>query len=369
MSDSAENLPSFGPLGPWMPLIVLSVILALVYVTSGIMLPFLFGFAVAYFLDPVADRVEEFGAPRGIAAILVISVFFLGFAGLLLGMWPILSSQIGLLVDAFPGALASARTLVEGLMQDLSDNVDPEIGSKIESAAADAAATLLVQLERLLAEILTSGLALFNLISLMLVSPVVAFYLLRDWDDIVARVDGWLPNSWGGEIRREMREIDSVLAGFVRGQITVCVIMGVLYGFGWWLVGLDFALLLGLLAGVMAFIPFVGVFVALALALLVALGQWGFDPTQIALVFAVFGVVQLLEGMVLTPNLVGDSVGLHPVWVLFAVFAGGEILGFVGVLIAVPAAAALAVVARYALKRYLHHFRLGQFAPVNTPDS
>lgn len=332
------------------------------YLTRGILLPFLMGLAIAYLLDPVADILEERKVPRGIAAAIVITLFFLTIVAVILAFWPILQSQIAAVAETLPKTLASFRPWVNETMASLVEEYGINIGSDVDSLLGTFSDGLLGQLKGAVTTALRSGLALFNVFTLILISPVVAFYLLRDWDLLVAKVDSWLPSDGGDIVRTQIKKVDEVLAGFVRGQLLVSTVMGIMYALGWSLTGLQFGLVLGVLAGVMSFVPFVGALIAAVVAVAMAIGQWGFDPTQIALVAGVFLIVQTVESAFLTPRLVGERVGLHPVWVLFAVFAGGEVMGFVGVLIAVPAAAAIAVGVRYWIDRYLDHYQSGTAA-------
>jgi predicted PurR-regulated permease PerM len=193
---------------------------------------------------------------------------------------------------------------------------------------------------------------LINLVSLLVITPVVAFYLLRDWDRIVIQIDSWLPRRYAETIREQVRAVDATLAGFLRGQGTVCLILAIYYGLGLSLAGLDFGLVIGLVAGLLSFVPYVGAIVGLLLSVGLALVQ--FDAwLPIAIVAAVFILGQVVEGNFLTPKLVGESVGLHPVWIIFALLAGGTLFGFVGLLLAIPAAAVIGVGVRFALDRYL----------------
>lgn len=329
-----------------------------IYLTHGMMLPFLMGLAVAYFLDPVADRLENWGVPRGAAAALVITFFFLLIVGAILAFWPVLQAQIVSASATLPKTLAGLRPLFHDFVQSVSDRLGADLASDVDSVLEGFTTSLFETAKEAAGSVLSSSLAVFNILSLLVLSPVVAFYLLRDWDLIVAKVNSWLPPVHAPVIREQMGKIDTVLAGFVRGQMLVSTAMGVLYGVGWALVGLDFAVVLGVLAGVMSIIPFAGAVFAAVVAIAMAIGQYGFDITQIALVGAVFFVVQAIESAVLTPRLLGGRVGLHPVWVLFAVFAGGDVMGFVGVLIAVPAAAAIAVLVRYWIDVYLNHYAI-----------
>lgn len=329
-----------------------------VYLTRGVMLPFIAGLAVAYFLDPVADMLEERNVPRGAAATLVLVGFFVLISGVLFAFWPIVQSQIGAVAETLPNTLANLRPWLNETLTSLSTRFGVDLGADAQGMLAGFSDEILAKVKDGASGVLKGSLALFNILTLALITPVVAFYLLRDWDLIVAKADSWLPPTIAGDVREQFSKIDSVLAGFVRGQLLVSTTMGIMYGVGWSLVGLEFGVVLGVLAGVMSFVPFVGALFAAIVAVAIAIGQWGFDPTQIGLVALVFLVVQIVESAFLTPRLVGERVGLHPVWVLFAVFAGGEVMGFLGVLIAVPAAAAIAVLVRYWIDKYLAHYEI-----------
>lgn len=346
----------------WVWIAIAIVLVGFVYLTKAILLPFLVGLAVAYFLDPVADFLEEHKFKRGTAATLVIALFFLIVTGVLLAMWPLLRSQFFALADTLPATLARLRPVLNELLATANASFGVANTADVESMLGGASEQILAQIQKVATGLLKSGLAIFNFVTLILISPVVAFYLLRDWDLIVDRINTWLPPTSANTIRKIAKEVDSVLAGFVRGQMLVSSIMGILYATGWALAGLNFAIILGLLAGIMSFIPFVGALFAAVIAVAIGIGQWGLDPMHLLPVASVFFVVQLIEGAFLTPRLIGERVGLHPVWVLFAVFAGGEIMGFTGVLIAVPAAAAIAVLVRFAIDQYMDHYQ------INTAD-
>ncbi|MCJ9428924.1 AI-2E family transporter [Kordiimonas marina] len=326
------------------------------YLTRGILLPFMAGLAVAYFLDPLADRLEARKVSRGLAAALVIALFFMTIVGVVLAFWPVIEAQVSAAAHTLPKTLAGLRPWLNHLLQAVSDKLGPDVMGDVDSMLGSFSSDLMTEVQAAAGKLLSGGLAVFNVLSLVLISPVVAFYLLRDWDLLVAKIDSWMPPAAAPIVREQASKIDTVLAGFVRGQILVSTTMGVLYATGWSLVGLKSGIALGVLAGIMSFVPFVGALFAAIIAVAMAFGQWGFDPMHLGLVAMIFVIVQAIEGSFLTPRLVGGRVGLHPVWVLFAVFAGGEVMGFVGVLIAVPAAAAIAVLVRFWIERYLEHY-------------
>lgn len=314
---------------------------------SGILLPFLVGLAIAYLLDPLADKFQTWRLPRWLATALSLGLFFGALVGVGFAIAPVVQAQVSGFAKAFPEYVAQLRPFIMNLIDQAGGKMRAE--QLVESSSSQLVQWAGHQVGVLLA----NGVAFFNLLSLVLISPVVAFYLLRDWDELIARIDSWLPRDHEATIKSLLSQADLALSGFVRGQSLVCLVMGILYAVGWSLLGLDYALVLGVLAGILAFVPFAGPLFGATLAVVVGIGQYGADYVQLSLIIGVFGLVQLIEGSILTPNLIGDRVGLHPAWVLFAIFAGGELLGFVGVLLAVPMAAVLAVVARWALQHYL----------------
>lgn len=336
---------------PWQVWVFIVTTLVLTYVTRAVLLPFVAGLAVAYLLDPIADRLEELRFPRWLASATILALFFTFVIGIIVAVVPVMQHQILSLMENFPRYLANVVPIIDNMLQEfkgvfgtLSDS-ESLIAAAVEQGAN--------QTGTIITGFLSKSFALFSLLGLLIISPVVAFFLLRDWDLIVERVNHWLPKEEGPTIRRLAGEIDSALAGFVRGQTLASLTMAVLYAIGWSLAGLEYALVLGLLAGILAYVPFVGALFAAFIAMLVAMGQFGLEFMPLMQVFMVFVVVQIIEAAFLTPHLVGSRVGLHPVWVLFAIFAGGEVMGFVGVLIALPMAAAIGVLARYAIETYL----------------
>ncbi|WP_374593838.1 AI-2E family transporter [Sphingosinicella sp.] len=328
-------------------ILVAAIILWFAYATRGVLGPFIAGLVIAYLLDPVADRLEQRGVPRWVAAMLILVGFFGVFALLILAMAPLVAAQFQQLVQNLPQLIQSLGPLVERLSDAAGDVV------AIETLSNDLMHRAAAWLSTLASGILSRGLAVFNLLALFVMMPVVAFYALRDYDALTTRINAWWPSRCAGTIRRLLGESDAALAGFVRGQSLVCLSLAIFYSVGWSLIGLNYALVLGTLAGVLGFVPYLGVVVSVGLGLLVGLGQWGPDVLHLGLIVGIFFVGQLLESTVLTPNLIGNRIGLHPLWVLFAVFAGGELLGILGVFLAVPVAAVLGVVMRWLLGEYL----------------
>ncbi len=331
--------------------IALAVVLAiLVYLLSAVLLPFVAGGLVAYFLNPAAEWLESKGLPRWAAATVTLVVFLIAGIALLMLVVPALTSQAAALVHNLPGIVTGIRQrLVEwmpSLQEQFGGSLD-EIAAKAGSAAGDVAAILV----GFAAQVLAGGVAVINALSLMFIMPVVAFYILRDWPKIVATVDSWLPRPIVPTVRALVSDMDDIVAGFVRGVGLVCLIQAVYYAAALTLVGLPFGLAIGLFAGFATFIPFVGGLISFVLALFLAISHFS-TWTSVFLVIAVFAVGQVSEGYILTPRLVGNRVGLHPVWVIFALMAGGALFGFLGLLLAVPAGAAIGVLTRFAVSRY-----------------
>lgn len=327
--------------------------LGFLYVFRSILLPFVAGMALAYFLDPVADRLERVGLSRLASTIVILIGFIVAFLLALMIVVPVLATQLAGFIERLPSLVSS--------LQNLIGNFDPAWIKRVVGAdpqgIREGVNTLLTQgagfLSTLAQSIWSSGKALVDIAGLFVVTPVVAFYMLLDWDHMVARVDSWIPRDHLGAVREIARDVNTAVAGFIRGQGTVCLVLGIFYAIGLTAVGLNFGLLIGLVAGLISFIPYIGSLVGLAVSIGVALVQFWPDWIWVTAVAAVFFAGQFLEGNILQPKLVGDRVGLHPVWLMFALFAFGMLFGFVGLLIAVPAAAAVGVLARFGLNSYL----------------
>ena len=322
------------------------------YTVSAVLLPFIVGFALAYLFDPVADRMERAHMPRWLASALITGASLLAVVALALVLVPLLQSQVVDFASRVPHYIdlvrSKAMELLDMLRARLSAEEMSAVRAKVGSIAGPDTLSLI---GKTLGRVWGGGVALFNLLSLLFVTPIVAFYLLRDWDRVIATIDGWLPRRHADDVRAIAREIDSVLSGFIRGQFTVCLVLAAYYGTGLSVVGLDFGLVIGISTGLLTFIPIFGMLIGFAVGIGVALAQFGL-ALKVVFVAAVFLVGQLVEGNFLTPRLVGSRVGLHPVWTIFALLAGGAIAGFTGLLLAVPMAAVIGVLARFAVRRY-----------------
>jgi len=346
------------------------VLLFFLWMLSGILLPFVAGLAVAYMLDPVADKLEEWGLSR-LAATSLITVFFIliGLVSALL-LLPLLADQAVEFIKSVPDYAELVRgwaaSLADGRLAELVGAGGDTVNEALSSAAQKALNWLLGLGERLL----SGGVAVAGFISLMVVTPIVAFYMLLDWDNMIARADALLPRRHAATVRTIARDIDAVLAGFVRGQGTVCLSLGLFYGIGLSIAGLNFGLVVGLMSGLLSFIPYVGSITGFIVAGGLALLQFWPDPVAIGIVLGIFVVGQFIEGNFLTPKLVGSRVRLHPLWVIFALFAFGYLMGFVGMLLAVPIAAAFGVLVRFAVEQYLASpfYRDGLAVPVAQDD-
>ena len=325
---------------------------ALIYLLRGVLLPFVVGMAIGYLLDPLADRLEALKCPRGVAAAVILGAFFVGVVAVLVVLAPVLHAQVAGFVARVPAYVESLQALVKPIIAQFKAQLTEAQIERLREAAGGYAGDVVGWLGGLVGDLFSGGAAVLNVLSLIVIMPVVAFFLLRDWDRIIAALDALLPRGAAETVREQFREIDTRLSGFVRGQAIVCLTLGAWYAVGLSLVGLDFGLLVGIGAGLISFIPYFGTAVGLGVGLGLALAQFA-EWLPIALVAAVFVGGQTLEGFVLTPNLVGERVGLHPVWVLFALMAGGGLMGFTGVVLAVPAAAAIGVIVRFAIERYL----------------
>lgn len=327
-------------------------LLLLSWMVSGVLLPFAAAAVIAYLLDPSVDWVESKGGGRTFGTLLVLGLFFFLLIMIFLLLAPLLQAQIKQLIDTLPDYTTRLQETVTPMIDRFLASLSEEQLERLRNAAGNYAGDLVSWVGYVFSSILSHGLALFDILSLMFITPIVAFYMLRDWDAIVDRLDRWLPRAHAATIREQARQVDLTLHGFIRGQASVCLILGVFYAVSMTLVGLDFALIIGLLSGILSFIPYVGSLVGFVTSTGLAAVQFG-DVFMIGLVAAIFLFGQAVEGNFLQPKLVGDSVNLHPVWVMFALLAAGNLFGFLGVLIAVPAAAVLGVLTRFALSVYL----------------
>jgi len=340
----------------------------LLYALGNVLAPFILGGAIAYLLDPIADRLEAWGLSRAMAtvvitisSILIFILLFLLVVPTLINQLGQLISQIGQIVQDLPETWAS----IKAWLAERFTFIDAD-GQFLEQQMASLGSAIQSRSGELVTALLNSAQGIINVIVLVVIVPVVTFYLLLDWDRMIAQIDDVLPLDHRETVRDLGRQIDNTLASFIRGQGTVCLVLGTYYGIALMLAGLNFGLIVGLIAGLISFIPYVGALVGGVLAIGLALFQWwggsavvdgetvqvATNWLRIGIVGAIFMVGQFFEGNILTPNLVGQSVGLHPVWLILALSVFGSIFGFVGMLVAVPVAAVIGVLARFLIKEY-----------------
>lgn len=324
------------------------------WLLNDILLPFVVGAVVAYFFDPLVGRLEKARMSRTWATTIVTVIAVLLTIGIVVAIVPPLVGQAEKLLTSAPRYAARLIERFQPVIEPLRERFGlPGLSvQELQTEASNWAGKVLGMVGALAGGLLRGGVALVNLLGLLFITPVVTFYLLRDWGRVVATIDACLPLEHAATIRRLVAESNVAIAGYVRGQALVCLCLGAFYAVGLSLVGLEFGFVIGLLAGLISFIPFVGTFAGGAVATAVAIGQFAPDWIGVGKVLAVFIAGQLIEGNFLSPKLVGDRVGLHPVWIMFALLAGGVLFGFVGVLVAVPVAAIIGVLVRHLVGRY-----------------
>ena len=339
-------------LGFWLAaFIVLSLLL---YVLGSVLLPFVAGLVLAYLLDPLASRLERWGVSRLVATIGILAAFVLVFVLALVLLAPVLAQQLSAFVAKLPSYVSQLQAIASERGGPLFEWLGGGTGLKdAQKVIGDFAGEAAAWATKVGQTALAGGQAIASIISLLVITPVVAFYLLVDWDKMVKAIDSWLPVSQRDTIRGLVTQMDGAIAGFIRGQSLVCLLLGSYYAIGLWMMGLNFGVLIGIVSGFLSFIPYIGSITGLLLAVGVATVQFWPDWTMPLVAFAIFASGQFIEGNILSPKLVGEAVGLHPVWLMFALVAFGSLFGFVGLLLAVPLAAMAGVLARFALGRYL----------------
>lgn len=327
--------------------ITIAALMVTLWFLGDVILPFVLGGAIAYCLDPIADRLERLGLSRVLSVTVISLLALMVFVLMFLLVIPTLVQQALQLIDIAPDLFNRLQTFLTDRFPELLDENSTiraqlvKLGETIQSKGGD-----------LINGVWTSAVGLINVLVLVVIVPVVTFYLLLDWDNMTAKIDELLPRDHVAVVRRLASQIDNTLASFIRGQGTVCLILGTYYAVALMLAGLNFGLVVGFIAGLITFIPYVGALVGGALAIGLALFQFWGDWLSIGVIAAIFGCGQFLEGNILTPKLVGSSVGLHPVWLIFALSVFGSLFGFVGMLVAVPLAAIIGVLTRYGIEQY-----------------
>jgi predicted PurR-regulated permease PerM len=332
----------------------LVVLILSLWLLRSILLPFVAGLALAYFLNPVVDRLERIGIGRVWGTLLVIGAFILVFIAAIVLVVPVLITQLGTFSAKLPGYVQKLQTLATDQNREWLQKIFGAEGlPDVSKSTGELVSQSLTFLGGFAQSLLSGSAAFISLFSLLVITPVVAFYLLADWKLMVQTLDSWLPRGHADTVRDLARQMDEALSGFVRGQATVCLVLAIYYGIGLGLSGLNFGVLIGILTGVLSFIPYVGSLTGLLLSGGIAVVQFWPEWPHVVTVLVIFGVGQFLEGNFLSPKLVGRSVGLHPVWLMFALLAFGSLFGFVGLLLAVPLAAMIGVLTRFLIARYL----------------
>jgi len=336
----------------WFWAAALVVVVAAIALLRDILLPFVAAIVIAYFLNPIADRLQTFGVKRPWAAVLIVGVAAVLVALALVLLVPVLANQVRQLATALPAETERFKVTVERLGQEWLGPSFPSFQTALDRGIADLSQNWAAMAGSLMASVWSRGLALVNFISLLLITPIVVFYLLVDWHPMLARLDDALPRDHAPTIRRLAGNINDAVAAFIRGQGTICLLLGLFYAVGLSWAGIDYGLLVGLTTGLLAFIPIVGWLLGLIFASGLAIVQYWPDPSPLLKAVAVLVSGIAIDTAFLSPRFVGQKVGLHPVWIIFALFVFSYLFGLVGTLVAVPLAAAIGVLVRFAIERY-----------------
>ena len=337
----------------WIPVIAVVLLGWVLYNLAPVLTPFMVAALLSYLGDPLADQLEARGFPRTVAVVIVFIVMVVLGLTFLLILIPVLQHQVAILIGKVPQAVQWLQEFAVPYLAKLP-GVDPSVlnVAALKQAVGEHWQQVGGALSQVFAKVTASGQAVITWAAYLMLIPVVTFYLLRDWDVLVRRLRELLPRNIEPTVVLLVNECDQVLAQFLRGQLLVMFSLAVIYSFGLWMVGIDLAFLIGMLAGLVSFVPYLGFIVGILLASFAAMMQFG-DVAHLVYVVIVFAIGQAMEGMVLSPLLVGERIGLHPVAVIFAVMAGGQLFGFFGVLLALPVAAVVVVLLRHSHGRYL----------------
>lgn len=328
------------------------VVILLIWLFRPILLPFVIGIALAYILNPAVVLVERTGINRAWSAAIVLLGVLAVIIGALLVITPLIASQFGGLISLLPGYVSDLNNLVRSLAPQLNEWLGPERAAQLQAQLTQLIGSGVEFLGSMTAQVAQSGLTVLNTIAVLILTPVVAFYLLLDWSGMVKGIDDLLPREHRREIRQVLDQIDRSIAGVFRGQGSVILVLCIYYATALTLTGLNFGLVIGLMTGLFSFIPFFGFLTGFALSMGIALVQFAPNWWFVIIVFVVYIIGQFLEGNVLYPRLVGQSININPVWLMFALFAFGFLFGFLGLVLAVPLSAITATLARYAIRRY-----------------
>jgi predicted PurR-regulated permease PerM len=320
---------------------------------ASVLAPFVAAAGIAYVLDPPTTRVTRLGLGRGVSALLMIGALLAGVLLFALLLYPLILQQIGLLLGRIPQYVQLLQRWASEVLTDLQQNFGSDVvNDKLRDLVSSQAGNMLSFIASSLTSVTGAGFAIFNVLTLAVVTPVVGFYLLRDWPRLIGMVDSWLPHRYADVIRAQAREVDRILSAWVRGQALCCIILALYYASALTVAGLDLGLIVGMAAGLLSFIPYVGSITGGVTSLGLAMAQFP-HWRGVMVVGGVLVIGQILEGYVIYPRFLGDRVELPAVWVIFALFAGAAAFGFLGVMLAVPVAATIGVLCRFWLRRYL----------------
>ena len=331
----------------------LVVFVALLWLLGDVLLPFVAGMVLAYLLDPIVRKLQKLGLSRPIASVLIVVIAIAVIAFALITLLPLLGEQISGFIQRLPEYVERIRQLIQEQSNGWRGQVIGERLPDAEKQLGGVAAGAAGWAAGFLGSLASGGKALISVLSIFVIAPIVAFYLLLDWERMIDAVDSWVPVPYRETVRGLAREMNAAISGFVRGQAIVCLILGTFYSIALISIGLHFGLLVGIVAAILGFAPYVGTITGFMLAVGIAIAQFWPDWTMPALAAAIFLTGQFVEGNILQPFLVGKEVGLHPVWLMFALLAFAYLFGFVGLLVAVPTAAAIGVLVRFLLRQYL----------------
>jgi predicted PurR-regulated permease PerM len=337
----------------WLWIVGFLALVGFLVAIKGILLPFVVALIAAYFLDPAADKLESFGLSRTLATVTITASFFASLGCVVLLLGPLLYDQLRSFLTKIPEYTDFFMHNLLPSLKNLLNSLDPDALDNAKDSLRQASGTLIGLSGTLLQNIWSSGLAVVNILSLIFVTPVVTFYILRDWDRLIAKANGLLPPAYAFTIRQQAKEIDRTLSGYIRGQTHVCLLLGIFYSIGLSLAGLEFGLFIGMATGILSFIPYVGMLFGFLTGMLMAYFQFDGSLIHLGLIASIFIIGQVLEGNVVAPKLVGDRVGLHPIWLIFGMLTGAALFGFTGILLAVPVTSVIGVLVRFAVSRYL----------------
>lgn len=339
--------------------IAILIFIWLVYLAKAILTPFIFSLAVSYFLNPVVKRFnEKNNMSRLKATTLILGLFFAIFISLSLILLPTIYTQLIALIEILPNYFKTFTTSFYPKISELINNAGFKLDTNFEHLAQQegVASKVFSFSTDVLNSAISSTIVVINVFALVFITPFLIFYLLKDWDIMIEKINSYLPRGSSSVLKKIFKEIDETLSGYVRGQINVCLILGTIYAVLLSCTGLNFGFIIGFLTGLLSFIPYVGMLIGVITAIIVTLFQWGFDIYQIALISLIFFFGQVVESNFLTPRLIGSKVGIHPVWMIFGLFFFGNLLGFIGVLIAVPLTAVCGVIIKQLALEYKRRF-------------